>query len=109
MCQKTHKSGGFKIQNCLQFWHILSKNLEAQERSIVPHGKSCVAHEEVMKLAIGLEKYKRHCIAMDNYFTSILLLKELLSKNIYGMETYRANCIGLSSSLKNIQAFKRSL
>ena len=47
-----------------------------------------------MKLVIGL-KYKGHCIAMDNYFMSILLLKELLSKGIYRMRICRANCIRL--------------
>ena len=63
-------------------------------------GKSSVAYEVVVNLAISLEN-KGHCIAMDNYFTSILLLKELLSKGIYGKMICRFNCIMLSSSLKN--------
>ena len=73
----------------------------------MPCDKSSIAHEVVIKLAIGLET-KGHWIEMDNYFTSILVLKKLLSKGIYGMWTWRANCIRLQSSLKNTQAFKIS-
>ena len=73
----------------------------------MPCRESNVAHKVVMKLAIELEN-KRHCISMDNYFTSIILFKELLYKGIHVMEIFRNNCIGLSTSLKNIQRFRRS-
>ena len=73
----------------------------------MPCGKFGVAHEVVIKLAIDFEN-KGHCIAINKYFISILLLKELLSKGIYGTWLCRANFIKLPSSLKNIQASKKS-
>ena len=83
------------------------RNLEDQVRMVVPCRESGVAHEVVMKLANGLEN-KGHCIAMDNYFTSIPLFKELLLKGIYATGTCRSNRIGLLSFLKNTKIFKRS-
>ena len=44
---------------------------------------------------------------MDDYFTSIILLIELVSKGIYETGTVRTNRIGVPSHLKNVQAFRR--
>jgi hypothetical protein len=50
---------------------------------------------------------KRHCVVMDNYFSSISLFKDLVSKGIYATGTVRSNRIGLPSHLKSTKAWKR--
>jgi hypothetical protein len=52
-------------------------------------------------------KEKGHVIAMDNFFTSVGLFKELVEKAIYTTGTLRSNCIGIPSALKNTKAFSR--
>ena len=67
--------------------------------------ESTVAHGVVTKLCMDLE-YLGHCIAMDNYFSSISLFVELASKGIYATGIVKANRVGLSFHLKNTRAFK---
>jgi hypothetical protein len=82
------------------------KNLEAEVRVAVPRGEASAAYRVVMKLLQGLEG-KRHCVVMDNYFSSISLFKDLVSKGIYATGTVRSNRIGLPSHLKSTKAWKR--
>jgi hypothetical protein len=62
------------------------KNLEAKVRVEVPRKENCTAYGMVMKLLHGLEG-KEHCVVMDNYFCSIPLFKDLVSKRIYATNT----------------------
>jgi hypothetical protein len=43
---------------------------------------------------------KWHVISMDNFITSVGLIEELASMQIYATSTLRTNWIGLSSALK---------
>jgi hypothetical protein len=52
------------------------------------------------ELLYGL-KEEGYCIIMDNYFCSIPLFKDLISKGIYTTGIIRSNCIELLSYLKN--------
>jgi hypothetical protein len=82
------------------------KNLEAEVRVAVPHGEAGAAYGVVMKLLQGLEG-KGHCVVMDNYFCSIPLFKDLVSKGIYATDTVCSNCIGIPLHLKNTKVWKR--
>jgi hypothetical protein len=63
-------------------------------------------HGVVMKLLHGLEE-KGHCIVVDNYFCSIPLFKDLVSKRMYATGTIRSYCIRLPTHLKNTKAWKK--
>jgi hypothetical protein len=63
-------------------------------------GESKLAHEVVLKMVSGLEG-KGHLLVMDNYFSSIGLFQDLLSRGIYATSTMRTNRIGLPTDLKN--------
>jgi hypothetical protein len=71
-------------------------------------GESKLAYEVVLKMVSGLEG-KGHLLVMDNYFSSIGLFQDLLSRGIYATGTMRSNCIGLPTDLKNTKAFRRSI
>jgi hypothetical protein len=48
-------------------------------------------------------------VAMDNYFTSVGLFKDLLGRGIYATGTLCSNRIGIPSILKNKKQYRRSL
>ena len=52
---------------------------------------------------------KGHVLVTDNYFSSIELFTELASREIYATGTMRANYVGLSSDLKNLRTWDRSV
>ena len=62
------------------------------------HGDPTLAQEVVLKLVEDIYE-KGHVISMDNYFSSILLFKELFLRGIYTTGTVRINCIGLPTTL----------
>ena len=66
-----------------------SQNLEGQDRVGGGIWESIVAHGVVTKLCTRLE-YLGHCVAVDNYFSSIPLFVELALKGIYATRTMRA-------------------
>lgn len=78
----------------------------ANEASI-PRGQPKLAHNVVLHLLTSNEG-RGHVIAMDNFFTSIPLFKDLLDKGIYATRTVRANRVGLPLVLKNTKAFAKS-
>jgi hypothetical protein len=82
------------------------KNLEAEIRMEGPRAEANATYGVVMKLLNGLEE-KGHCVVMDNYFCSIPLFEDLVTKGIYATGTFRSNHIGLPSHLKNMKAWKR--
>jgi hypothetical protein len=57
-----------------------------------------------MKLLAGLEG-RGHCVVMDNYFSSVPLLRDLALRGIYGTGTVRSNRVGLPSYLKNARSW----
>jgi hypothetical protein len=65
-----------------------------------------LTHKVVMDLAKDIEG-KWHIIAMDNFFTSVGLFKELGEKTIYATGTLRSNRIGIPSAFKDIKVFSR--
>jgi hypothetical protein len=69
---------------------------------------STLAHGVVVDLLGGHEN-KGHVVAMDNYFTSVRLFKDLLGKGIYATGTLRSNRVGIPSILKNKKQYRRSL
>jgi hypothetical protein len=68
---------------------------------------STLAHGVVVDLD-GHEN-KGHVVAMDNYFTSVSLFKDLLDRDIYATGTLRSNRVGIPSILKNKKQYRRSL
>jgi hypothetical protein len=58
-----------------------------------------------MNLLQGLED-KGYCVVMDNFFTSILLFRDLARKAIYATGTIRSNRIDIPTHLKNTRAWK---
>ena len=74
--------------------------------STLRHGDVKLAHDVVMQLLSGLWNLE-HDVVMDNFFSSIGLFMELLSKSTYATRTIRVNCVGLPMALKNTQAFKK--
>jgi hypothetical protein len=86
---------------CFEIFY--GKNLEAEVRVEAPNGETGAAYRVVMKLLKGLHE-KGHCVVMDNYFCSIPLFKDLVSKRIYSTGTVRSNRIGLPSHLKDTKS-----
>jgi hypothetical protein len=72
----------------------------------IGRGEPKLAHKVVMELVKDIEG-KGHVIAMDNFFTSISLFKELAEKAIYATGTLRSNRIGIPSTLKDTKTFSR--
>jgi hypothetical protein len=72
----------------------------------IARGEPKLAHKVVVELSRDIEE-KGHVIAMDNFFTSVGLFKELAKKAIYATGTLRSNRIGIPSALKNTKAFSR--
>jgi hypothetical protein len=72
----------------------------------IARGELKLTHKIVMKLSRDIEG-KEHIIAMDSFFTSVGLFKELAEKAIYATGTLRSNRIGIPSALKNTKAFSR--
>ena len=72
----------------------------------IARGELKLVHKVMMELSRDIEK-KRHVIAIDNFFTSIGLFKDLVEKAIYATGTLRSNCIGIPSALKNTKTFSR--
>jgi hypothetical protein len=73
----------------------------------VPQGESKLAHNVVLRMLEGLWN-RGHLVVMDNFFSSIGLFKELLSKGTYACGTMRSNRVGLPTDLKNTNSFKNS-
>jgi hypothetical protein len=72
----------------------------------IARGELKLTHKIVMKLSRDIEG-KEHIIAMDSFFTSVGLFKELAEKAIYATGTLRSNRIGIPSALKNTKAFSK--
>lgn len=66
-----------------------------------------LVHNIVLRLLENNEG-RGHVKAMDNFFSSIGLFKELLEKWIYATGSIGANCVVLPNALKNIKTFTRS-
>jgi hypothetical protein len=79
------------------------KNLHAKAQVPPPTGQGNATYGIVMNLLQGLED-KGHCMVMDNFFTSILLYRDLAKKGIYATSTIRSNRIGIPTHLKNTRA-----
>ena len=58
------------------------------------HAKIVLVHSIVTKLLKGHHN-KGHVVVVNNYFTSIVLLEELLAYGIYATSTIWSNQIGL--------------
>ena len=69
-------------------------------------GDAKIAHDVVMRLLDGLWNVG-HYIIMDNFFSSIGLFLEFLSKDTYATRTIRVNHVGLLTTLKNTKVFKK--
>jgi hypothetical protein len=82
------------------------KNLEAEVRVPGPSTQGGAVYGVVLKLLQGLEE-KRHCVVMDNFFSSIPLFWDLASKVIYATCIVRSNRIGIHSHLWNTRTWKR--
>jgi hypothetical protein len=72
----------------------------------IARGELKLALKVVMGLSRDIEG-KVHVITMDNFFTSVGLLKELVEKAIYAMGTLRSNLIGIPNALKDTKVFNR--
>jgi hypothetical protein len=95
---------GYKV--CMEFCNICGKEEAISTVEPIARGEPKLAHKVVVELSRDIEG-KGHVIAMDNFFTSIGLFKELAEKAIYATGTLRSNCIGIPSALKNTKAFSR--
>ena len=62
----------------------------------------------VPRMVEGMEN-KGHVVVMDNYFTSMGLLKKLLERGIYATSSVQNNCMGLPRALCNTKAFHRNV
>jgi hypothetical protein len=82
------------------------QNVEEEEQRA--HRDSTLAHGVVVDFLGGHEN-KGHVVAMDNYFTSVGLFKDLLDRGIYATRTLRSNRVGIPSILKNKKQYRRSL
>jgi hypothetical protein len=71
------------------------------------NGEGNMVRNVVMGLMVGLQG-KGHVLVCDNYFTSISLLLELYSRDIYAMGTMRSNHVGLPSDLTNLRNWNRA-
>jgi hypothetical protein len=89
-----------KFTYCFEIY--CGKNVEAKVRILVSRG----AYGVVMKLLNGLEG-KGHCVVMDNFFCSVFLFKDLLSKGIYTNGIVKCNRIGLLLHLANATLWKK--
>ena len=68
-------------------------------------GEAKLAHNLVVQLLQGLW-YRGHVVVMDNYFSNICLILDLLERGMYAIGTVRANRIGLPEDLRNTKSFK---
>jgi hypothetical protein len=59
----------------------------------IARGEGRLAHKVVLDLAADVQG-KGHVISMDNFFTSVGLLQDLVSMHIYATGTVRSNRIG---------------
>jgi hypothetical protein len=59
-----------------------------------------------MELSKDIER-EGHVIAMDNFFTSIGLFKDLAVQTIYATRTMRSNRFGIPIALKDAKPFNR--
>ena len=67
-----------------------------------------LAHRVVLGLTAGLDN-KSHVIVMDNYFTSVGLLRDLEQRGIYATGTMRLNRVGLHADMRKVKEFKRRM
>jgi hypothetical protein len=89
------------------FQFYVGKSQDVDEEAQRARRDSTLAHGVVVDLLDG-HKNKGHVVTMDNYFTSVGLFKDLLSKGIYATGTVRSNRVGIPSVLKNKKAYRRS-
>jgi hypothetical protein len=92
---------GSKFIYCFEIY--CGKNLEAKVRFQFLHAEGGATYGVVMKLLASLEG-RGHCVVIDNYFSFVLLFRDLASKGIYATGTIRSNRIGIPSYLKNARA-----
>ena len=71
----------------------------------VRYGEPSLAYNVVLKMVEVLSNVG-HVVVMDNFFSSIELFKELLSKGIYATGIVRPNQVGLPSELANTKLYK---
>jgi hypothetical protein len=72
----------------------------------IARGEPKLVHKIEVELSRDIEG-KGHVIAIDNFFTSVDLFKELTEKAIYATGTLRSNRIGIPSALKSTKAFSK--
>jgi hypothetical protein len=89
------------------FQIYVEKSQDVDEEAQRARRDSTLAHGVVIDLLDGHEN-KGHVVTMDNYFTSVGLFKDLLSKGIYATGTVHSNRVGIPSVLKNKKAYRRS-
>jgi hypothetical protein len=81
------------------------KYFNPQRTPSTPCSQRGLTHNVVMGFIEGLEN-KGHVVVMDNYFSSIGLIRKVASKGIYA--TMGANRTGLSQGLKDLKACNES-
>jgi hypothetical protein len=82
-----------------------SQNVEEEDQRA--RRDSTLAHGVVVDLLDDHEN-KGHIVAIDNYFTSVGLFKDLLGRGIYATGTLCSNRVGIPSILKNKKQYRRS-
>ena len=65
-----------------------------------------LAHKIMMELSKDI-KGKKHVTAMDNFFTSVGLFKDLASWAIFVTWIIRSNCVGAPIALKDKETFNK--
>lgn len=63
-----------------------------------------MAQKVVMKYSKDVEG-TWHVIAMDNFFTSVGVFKNLIAQTIYATETMRSNHVGIPITLNDTKTF----
>jgi hypothetical protein len=82
------------------------KSQVVRDEQPVARGEPKLAHNVVLDLARAIEG-RGHVIAMDNFFTSVGLFRDLLSRTIYATGTMRSNRIGVPLVLRNTKEYRK--
>ena len=81
------------------------KTQVVEEERRIARGEPKLARNVVVNLTSEIGG-RGHVIVMDNFFTSVGLFRDLLSKSIYATGTMRSNRIGVPIVLRNTKACK---